>query len=278
MSETPAPSIVAASPPSTSVGLGEAASRRLSVFVPRQVESVRGRLPLPVATTWPTVEGFLAILFTPRCGSTFFARELVRGHDIGHVGETFNTPRLKTRTGADVVRQNAGRWFGAKLSIQGLMAANLNGTIDQYDGQIHFIILLRRDVVAQAVSLNKARQTQRWHSTGKEREKDIIYDANRIGNSVRSIVATAHTFAKFVDICSRPVYRFYYEDSVDGDFSAMENVCKELRIPQVESRKNRNFASLQPIRDHVNEEWRVRFLEHVDPRVQAAIDRYQALL
>lgn len=278
MSETPAPSILAESPPLALPGLSEAASRRLSVFVPRQVEGVRRRLPPTLATTWPTVEGFLAILFTPRCGSTFFARELMRRHDIGHVGETFNTPRLKTRTGAEVVEKNAGRWFGAKLSIQGLMAANINGTIDHYVEQLYVIILLRRDVVAQAVSLHKAKQTQRWHSTGNERENDLVYDTDRIGNSVRNIVTTAHTFSKFVDICRRPVYRFYYEDSVDGDFSAMEKVCKEFGIPQVESRKNRNFATLQPIRDHVNEEWRARFLEHVDPRVQAAIDRYQALL
>ena len=259
-------------------GVSPASAERLSLFTAKQIANVRRRLTEPVAREWPEVDGFLTLLFTPRCGSTFLARELVRRFDIGKVGESFNPPRLTGRTAAEVIEARKGAWFATKLQTQGLICAELTGAIDRYLGQMTFIFLLRRDVIAQAISLSKAKQQQRFHSTGAPRKADVAYNPTQIGNNVRAIVHATRNFDVMIGMTGRPAHRFHYEDSADGNLGRLETVCDELGIPRAETQVGRNFAELAPIRDSLNVEWGERFRAEAPDNVKAALEAYQALL
>lgn len=259
-------------------GASESSAERLSLFTAKQIANVSRRLSRTAPAAWPMVEGFLAILFTPRCGSTLLAREIGRRYDIGQVGESFNPPRLTGRTAPEVIAAKKGAWFGTKLQTQGLIAAELSGAIDRYLDSMVFVFLLRRDVVAQAVSLFKAKQLQRFHSTGRQKNVDLVYNGAQIGNTVRSIVHATTSFQTILDQVGRPVHRLYYEDAADGNVARLAAVCDGLGIGRVETLAGRNFAELQPIRDAVNAEWGERFRAQIPQKAKAALEIYQALL
>ncbi len=264
-------------PPNASA-VSEASAKRLSLFTTKQIANVARRLEEPVADQWPEVDGVLALLFTPRCGSTYLTRELSRRYDIGRVGESLNPPRLKGRTGADVVAACKGAWWGVKLGGQAIIAAELTGVIDRYQDKMTLVFLLRRDIVAQAVSLAKARQMQRFHSTSRGNDAELRYEPEKIGAAVRAIVQTTASYHKLLDMLDRPVHRFHYEDSADGNLGRLEALCDGLGIPRVATRKGRNYAELRPIRNSVNGDWAERFRAEMPRTVAAAIERYQAVL
>lgn len=142
-----------------------AARCRLSAFAADQIAVVEERLGTRLVSPWPDIGGCLGVLFTSRSGSSYLARELAIRYDIGRMEECLNPHLVRGIPAAKVVASFAGRWFSLKLGIPGIISAELLGVMDRYLQQTSFILLRRRDIIAQAVSLVKANQTAQWHST-----------------------------------------------------------------------------------------------------------------
>jgi hypothetical protein len=251
--------------------------RRMSAFTKPQVDRVASRLGPVVHAPWPQLEGCLGVLFTSRSGSSHLARELSKRFKIGRMEEALNPHRVEGIASANIIRSFADGWFSFKLGVPGIISAELSGAIEQYIAATYFIMLMRKDIVAQAVSLVKANQTGQWHShTAPKCEPE--YDATQLAASVRTIAAAVSSLRTYLDRAERPWRKLFYEDFEHGDFSIAEAICAEFRIPRFEEGEGPELRTLSRMADDVNESWRVRFLDELDTRTGQVIDAYCANL
>lgn len=258
--------------------ISAAAGDRLATFAANQIVSVQKRVGEPLAAPWPPIEGCLGVLFTSRTGSSYLARQLAARFDIGRMEECLNPHLVDGIAAAKIVRSFAGRWFSFKLGVPGIISAELTGAIDQYLDQSCFILLLRRNIVAQAVSLVKANQTGVWHSIHPPSATEPVYDGGKIGQSVRIISSGVASLADYLAKTGRPWRKLAYEDFADGDLSAAVAVCEGFGVPAVDPDKAPRLPPLEKTTDAVNEAWIDRFMQNVEPKVQDAIDRYRTYL
>jgi len=259
------------------VRLTEATRDRLSVFSTGDNEDCRRVLGPVHSAEWPSLEGCLGVVFTSRAGSSYLARELAVRRRIGRMEEAFSPNFVQGLAAADMIRSFADGWFSFKLGVRGLITAELCGVIPQYLEKMHFVLLLRRDIVAQAVSLVKANQTGQWHSihapTGEPR-----YDAARIADSARNIAAGVASLRRYLQLTKRPWRPLYYEDFEHGDFTGAEAICDEFGVPPAAPGTGPKLKPLDRTADAVNAEWITRFQGDIDHTTRAAIDRYAAQL
>lgn len=231
---------------------------------------------------WPALEGVLCILFTSRSGSTFLAEEIGRRYAIGKIRESFNLPIVKE--GGDtpaegmralVDRFREGPWFGAKAGRPGLVIAERCGFFDEYLGRTSFILLLRRDLVAQSVSMLKAKVTSRFHFAQAEknaaRSEDYSYD--RIAKGVNIYSRGVGRIIAYARATRRPFRTIAYEDFANGDFRAVEAVCSEFGIPRRAQGSPYDGRQIEKIGDSINDEWCARFREDMDKKTRHQLNR-----
>ena len=251
--------------------------RRMSAFTSHQIEIVASELGPISHAPWPKLEGCLGVLFTSRAGSTYLARELAKRFRIGRMKESFNPHRLEGIASANIVRSYANGWFGFKLGVPGIVSAELSGTIEQYIKSTYFIMLLRKDIVAQAVSLVKANQTEQWHSIHPPK-REPYYDPVQLASSVRTIAKAVGTLRTYLDRTERPWRKLIYEDFEHGDFSTAEAICEEFRIPRLAAGQGPKFSTLHRTADEVNEAWIDRFSKDIDDETSRFIESYCEIL
>jgi LPS sulfotransferase NodH len=250
-------------------------SDRLGAFPPSRVEEIQRRLgPIPPADKWPWLQGCLTVLFTARGGSTYLCRELETLFDIGRMGETLNPAELERRPAAKLVKKRRNRWFAFKAGQQGLVGAELSGFFDVYLDRTVFLLLARRDIVAQAVSLAKAEQSGVWHSFNEKR-KDAEYDRKAIADAIRYITARFDRLQAYARRTGRPCRTLIYEDLANGDFSAVADACKAFGVPGHASDAEIHSRPVDRAGDDTNRAWIARFQDEMDNRVADLIEEYQ---
>jgi hypothetical protein len=249
----------------------------MSAFSHSQVESVAGRLGPVLDAPWPHLDGCLGVLFTSRTGSSYLARQLATRFKIGQMEESLNPHLVEGLAPADIIRAYADGWFSFKLGVPGIISAELCGTMEQYVDVTYFIFLLRRDIVAQAVSLVKANQTGQWHSINTP-TGEPVYDATKLATTIRVIANAVASLRTYIAQTERPWRKLFYEDFEHGDFSRAEAFCDEFKIPRMEPGRGPKLATLHRTSDAVNESWRARFREDVDEKTSEIIEAYCASL
>ena len=250
---------------------------RLEAFSHFQVEDVNARLGKLPKGNWPPLAGCFVILFTARTGSTFLCSELEHAFDIGKMGEFLNPAQLRGRPVASIVERRANSWFAFKAGAQGVISAELTGLFDTYMDKTVFILLVRRDVVAQAVSLVKAAQTSQWHLYDQA-ERKPVYDEGAISRSIRKILARAKELREYADLTGRPRVTLVYEDFANGDFSPAISAAQSLGVPFRTLGENDEARSVQRMSDSTNTEWQDRYAAEMSPTVRNRIEAYQASL
>lgn len=254
------------------------AEPRLGAFPANQVERIKkamGGVRDVESTPWPKIDGCLVVLFTARSGSTYLTRELELAFAIGRMEEALNPVHLEALTAQDIVRARQDGWFGFKAGLKGIIAAELTGFFAAYLKQTSFIRLMRRDIVAQSVSLAKAQQTRQWHATN-EPTQAAAYDAEWIGKAVKKIAAGVEQLKLYADECGRPSRCVFYEDFATGNMRSPLATGDSLRIPR---RAAGDVISPRPVEkmgDEVNDEWRARFETDMSGKTRRIIERYQA--
>lgn len=177
-----------------------------------------------------------AIFFTPRSGSSWLTSVLTDTKFLGNPAEWFN-PRLMQRStrakGArnldqfvNVISRHRiyGGIFGFEITYQQLKAVfKTEENFASYFKQLTYFWLIREDIVAQAVSLDKKIQTKMSHapnhSVDEIAQSDAAYDYSptrikRWANHIRTAeVGTERMFARF-DI--EPI-RLSYEQITSSD-------------------------------------------------------------
>ncbi len=256
---------------------GDAARYRMSAFTSSQIDGVADRIGPVLHAPWPILDGCLGVLFTSRTGSSHLARELAKRFKIGQMEESLNPHLIQGIPPADIIRSYANGWFSFKLGVPGIISAELSGAIEQYIDMTKFIFLLRKDIVAQAVSLVKANQSGQWHSIHKAKGP-AVYDVTQLSTSIRGIAKAVDNLRTYIDRAGRPWRKLFYEDFEHGDFSTAEAICDQFGIPRIAEGEGPKLRPLHRTADEVNESWCARFRRDVGKTTSQIIETYSASL
>lgn len=239
---------------------------------------------------WPPLDGVLIILFTSRSGSTYLSEEIERRYATGKIRESFNLPNLRNRSrrhGSDspavilrrTIRRFRGKgWFAAKAGRPGLVIAEQSGFFDRYIDRTSFILLLRRDIVAQAVSVQKAHITARYHSRRSEETpaKESDYSYENIKHSMEVISRGVARLIAFAREAGQPLRTLVYEQFAAGEFGAVEKICDEFGIPRRTSAKFKP-RQIEKIGNELNIRWCARFRAEMDDEASRLVENHEKL-
>ena len=241
---------------------------------------------------WPVLEGCLGILFTSRSGSTYLSREIESRYALGQIGESLNPPQLRSRalkaglvSPASALRHSVRAlsedgWFGFKSGPAALAGAERCGFVENYLPRMKFILLFRRDLVAQAVSSVKAQFTGQFHSTqDADRQAsfdDYAYEA--IFRKTRTILKGMRALHAYARLSGRPWRTIFYEDFREGDFTSVASICDAFEMPLRAQPKTDDRRTVARIGDAVNAEWCRRFREECDAQAGDVLEQYEVLL
>jgi len=134
-------------------------------------------------------------------------------------------------------------------------------------GNLKFIYIYRKDVIAQAISLYRAERTDYWHSTENQKSnQQLTYDFGEIKSRVEML--NEHNSAwkswfKAVDI--KPLSVCYEEFSIDP-ISVTKGVLQFLEIDLPTS--TRLEASNQRLADETTTAWIERFIDELESRTK----------
>lgn len=268
---------LAASDADRSIASSATATQRLDVFTRAQVGDVSRQLGPIASAPWPRIGGCLAILFTSRSGSTCLARRLECAFAIGRLRESLNPYRVRGTSAAQIVEGRQDPWFSFKAGPDGLIAAELCGLFDIYLRQTSFVLLRRRDVVAQAVSCVKANQTGRWHSI-QEQMGAASYDELKVAEYISLIINAVGRLQRYIENSGRPWRTLTYEDFADGDFATAMDVCDDLAVPRRHAGSRIRPRPVDRIGDATNAQWIARFRKEMDGAMRDRIEAYSAEL
>jgi LPS sulfotransferase NodH len=222
---------------------------------------------------WPDVEACLLVLFTARSGSTFLTRELEIAFDVGKMGETLNPPKVKKRSLQKAIPKLKGAWFSAKAGVPGVVSGELCGFFDHYMPKTSFIRLMRKDIVAQAVSTAKALQTRAWHAINTP-VAEAEYDGAIIADAVVKIERNVAQLRQYAGLTGRPCLPLIYENFANGDLTPALDVGDALGVPRHRSEEGVVARPVQRVGDATNEAWIARFTGEMESGVRDCIARY----
>jgi LPS sulfotransferase NodH len=173
-----------------------------------------------------------------------------------------------------------GGWFAFKAGATTMILGERLGFVPSYFPRMRFVVLYRRDLVAQAVSAAKANFTGRFHSTqAEEREAtQADYDRATILKKMATMLKAMLAHDARARAGGRPWRKLFYEDFAHGDFACVEAACDALglpRRPQIETGEHRTVTK---IGDDVNEAWCRRFQAERDARADRILERYDQLI
>lgn len=210
----------------------------------------------------------LIILFTSRTGSSFSGRLLANTPYFERVREAFNPDHLgkfraRWRFADDaaaalghVARDGTEHAFGAKCGAAGLVGALYTGFLPALLDRITFVILKRRDAVAQAISNVKALQSGRYHSieTDSAEVRAQDYDRRAIEEKIDLIHRLNDNLHRFCAQLRKPSPVYYYEDICEKPLEFVNSICDRLDLPRVEEISVE--VGLDILRDDVSRQWR----------------------
>lgn len=144
------------------------------------------------------------------------------------------------------------------------------GTISHTFPTPTFVRLMRRDLLGQAISLHRARQTGRYHSHIQE-ERPAGFDAEAIGTTMRDLAANrARWDLYFARIGTSPLTVTYEELCAD-----LFQVVHRVAAAMGETVDRTMVTSFTPIRrqaDELSVEWRARYIHEC-----GSVDRFDRL-
>ncbi len=196
----------------------------------------------------PAVQQNYALCFTNRCGSNWLAALFAATGLVGHADEFFNAPRfIKTcqNTKANSftkafhnqahskLEQTTGS-FIAKLSWDQLFFFAKMRIIPEMMPDTRYILIHRRNVAAQALSMLVAEQTGQWASnwnSGKNGKRDLdrISDIE-IQKTIDEITIKYQQFWRFFATFGIKPVEVYYEDIVEDPLREVTRLVDELDL------------------------------------------------
>ncbi len=187
----------------------------------------------------PVTNAF-AIGFTPRSGSTLLARALLESGIAGAPGDYF-APHVRQaaaeRWGDIPLRQYLDILLAHRTSPQGVFGFKVAWQswirvmdIGEMLKPIRWVWVRRRNVIAQAVSLEIARQTDQWNSWQSGVEKEPEYDFDAIHVHRRRLTANNQEWEHYFRDREITPLEVTYEDFAADYTGTLEGVFEFLQI------------------------------------------------
>ena len=245
--------------------------------------------PPPNPAHWPDLQGLVAMLFISRSGSSAMARHITEHFDGGIVRESLNiSPLARQRAEyetADLtealkrhVQDNAASgWFAFKAGPFGLASGELTGFTERYQHLFRYILLLRRDIIAQAVSITMARATGLYHSGQQERRplQEDDFKPDEIMRHMQQITQGSRALRDYIAISGRPWRAVLYEDFDRGNCGPLDHALREFGLPERTNLRRLKKAPLERVTRAENAIWVERMRTGLDDSGRALIRDYQ---
>ncbi|MDI7923416.1 Stf0 family sulfotransferase [Ferirhizobium litorale] len=122
--------------------------------------------------------------------------------------------------------------------------------------EVALVHLERRDKIAQAISMARARMTGQW-SSRRETGSSENYDFRAIARELFLISQSDAFWRAYLAARNWSHVHFYYEDLVSDPQPYFAFLADKLDVPEVTEFKSHRTIQ----RDQVSEEWRRRFFE-----------------
>jgi LPS sulfotransferase NodH len=215
-----------------------------------------------------------------RSGSTYFCSLLWKTGVLGAPAEYLNTGdgrqlrevmarRLQPTSPEDYFKKLLARRtssngvFGVKAHYHHFEQA-LTWCPSMLDllSPVLYIYLTRHDHIAQAVSMAKAMQTDRWTSMDPEARAVLRYDGSLIRRCLEDIHCQKIGWLRWFELNSVTPLVLNYEELIANTGDVVKKVMQFLKISQTGSCEN-HPPSVEKLGDRVNVEWAARFHREV---------------
>jgi LPS sulfotransferase NodH len=213
----------------------------------------------------------LVILFASRSGSNYLGQLLSSSGWFNEIGESFRPSQLskiRDRYGLKDMH-DAAQWmidhrgtpdaFGIKAGFRVLIAATELGFLSQVVDRAEFVLLRRRDRLAQAVSLFKSKLSGRTH-TGQPDRRPITegdYDSDAIAFELAAISEVETQFADLANQLGKAAPVVYYEDVCANPQAHVAEICAQLGLPMPDDYVPEIRVGI--LRDGLSDRWIERF-------------------
>ena len=259
-----------------------------------RIDQILAKLEVPLQRPFQrpaNVERLFALLFSSRAGSTWLGQLLGSTGQINALREETRPNRLSRAAKQlgcthlaetlELVMSNGAvnGLYGFKADNGGLIPLIYSGAYDAYRNDLKIVILYRRDAVAQAVSIQRAKLSGRWHSHlgARARPERVVeaseYDYEAIRESVATIAKCNTQLREFARRNGHPHMELYYEDIVPDPMGTVRAILTFLDLDA--SHVEAVSAETRVLRDSTSKEWKERFRSDLarSPRDEAKIAR-----
>ncbi len=219
-----------------------------------------------------------AICTQPRSGSNLLCQLLSSTERLGYPLEYFNGPGRRALGLPDfpdapelqieaIFRLGAtpNGVYAVKLFANQFAAFSRRLRWTDLLPNLHFVYLVRDDLLGQAISWARALQTEQYRSTQPANQL-AVYDADLIRSRLTAIVLERAQWETFFARTGIDPLRIVYERFLEDPASHVDRVANMMDVehPVVDQRK----VDLVIQRDAITEEWKQRFRsENGDPNV-----------
>lgn len=148
--------------------------------------------------------------------------------------------------------------FGVKIQYWMMGPLIKNRLISKHFPGAKFIYLTRRDLVAQGVSFEIARQTDQW--TSLQAKKEPAYDRSRVIDALNFSVKEQVSWETFFALNEIEPYRITYEQLIEDTGTVGRKICAYVGVT-TDNTFSIDQARLKRQGDAVNEEWIRRIKE-----------------
>jgi LPS sulfotransferase NodH len=211
-----------------------------------------------------------------RSGSTYFCSQLWNTGVLGAPAEYLNMGggrmlrlvmerRLQATSPEDyfvklfACRTSRNGVFGMKAHYQHFeQALDWCPSMIKLLSPVTYIYVTRRDAIAQAVSMAKAIQTNRWTSMDADVKTAFQYDKRLIGECLAEIQRQKIGWLRWFELNNITPFVLTYEDLITNTASAISSAVTLLDV-QGDERCELHLPVIEKLSDAVNVEWAARF-------------------
>lgn len=193
------------------------------------------------ASVTPCPEPVVIMLFTNRSGSSMVAEHLRATGRFRGMGEPLNPGFMLAEMGREglsslhaYLRSRVERGygndsvFGMKASLQQVTMLLRAGVVPGYFGNIRWVYVQRRDLVAQAVSFVIASQTKRWESFAAGTGGEPEYSFEQIRRKLEALSMQNAAISAFFSVMDVEPCRVIYEDFCVAPLQATVQLAARL--------------------------------------------------
>jgi trehalose 2-sulfotransferase len=254
-------------------GKPSAPARRLRPFrrIRRATRHWQRRIAIGLGLAPALADRGYMICATSRSGSTYLCELLASTGLLGNPREYFNTSGRRRRTDPaypsdrvaqlDIIRTTGATSNGLyAVKVIGPQLLQLEGRIDPFRDlpNLALIRIRRMDVLGQAISLARARQTGQFIASDRPRGA-AAYNAGAIHHGLRSVMQQEAIWdAALAKLGVQPL-PITYEDIVADPQAVVDRIAAHLGLT-APAKIDPSVVTRTMQRDEQSAEWRARFL------------------